>query len=664
MGCILCREAAFAAGGRHGSHPPRPAGDRAGIYYQAMLPLRLTRPHPLARLLALLLPLLLLAALAPAARAQPNSPKPAVSCTLNTKELIPGGQAVLAVIADVPPGFHAQSAKPLDEFAVPFVVALDNVPKGLTTRPVVYPLGVEKTFATQGKLSIYEGRAIAYIPLVLDADLPVGSTVHLTGTVASQLCDEGTCFPPSSVPFDITAKVIARDATPTPTDPAVFKGFSWSAFSTGATTQAAPGSTTVPATGTAAKPPSQPITVFGFELPANSFFFPMGAAFVVGLIFNVMPCVLPVLPLKAVGFIQAAEHSRARAVELGVAFSAGLISVFGALGLFIFLGGNQWGFLFQQAWFAYAMSGVLVLFAASQWGLWTFRLPLGVYTVEPSHDTYVGNYLFGGLTALLSTPCTAPVFPALLLWSATQPKFIGISLLLMTGVGMALPYFLLSCFPELARKVPRTGAWSEIVKQFMGFLVLGTAAYLTATHLLSYEYLLVPVAVVGLAASIFLVIRTRQLMPRPRPTAIAWTLALLLTASSIYAALPTPTTAAAGQTAPLVWIPFSDEALAAARASKQTIVIDFTATWCPNCHYIENTVYTHPEVINTLREGHVVLLKVDITNANAPGSTLLTHLNPIGGIPLTAIYFPGAEEAVQLQSIYTKDTLLKTLSRK
>lgn len=618
-----------------------------------------TIPTMIARLLALLLPLVLVVA---SARAQPTSPKPEVSVTANAKQFIAGRQHVLAIVSDVPVGYHAQSAKPLDDNYIPFVVTLKDLPAGVTVLDPVYPTGEVKDYAALGKLSVYEGRVVVYVPLAVDPSLAAGTTLKFTGSVSSQMCDDGTCYPPSKVPFSVGVPVAAADARLEPNDPDLFRDFKWSVFAKGPTSQPAP--ETRPSSGAIGAAPGSPggpakITAFGFELSSDSVLLALSLAFVVGLIFNVMPCVLPVLPLKAVGFIQAAEHSRARAVSLGVVFSAGVVSVFAVLGLLIFVWGGQWGGLFQKAWFVYGMSAVLVLFAASQWGLWTFRLPLGVYTVEPKHDTYAGNFLFGGLTALLSTPCTAPVFPALLLWSASQPKFVGISLMLVTGIGMAVPYFLLSCFPELARKVPRTGAWSEIIKQFMGFLVLGVAAYLFTTRFDLGDKQYWPMALVGLAASIFLMLRTIQLMPRPRPVAIAAVLALLLTSTSIYAMLPAP--AAAASATVIAWTPYSEQALADARAKNQVVLIDFTANWCISCHYVEKTVYGDQKVVAALNGKNVLLLKADLTSEGAPGSDLLRKLNPAGGIPLTAIYFPGSQEPVQLASIYTSETLLKTL---
>lgn len=587
---------------------------------------------------------LLVCLLAETVQAQPNIPTPVVKATLNTDRLLAGSQHVIAVKIVIPNRFHAQSNTPTEGYEdVALKVTLDAAPAGVNVLTPVYPAGETHDYPNLGKLNIYEGTIVVFVPLSVDVNAAPATEIKLSGKVAYQLCDDGTCYQPSTEKFSLTTQLSPRDAQTTASDPELFKGFDWAAFASG----------NLPA----APPPSAKednLKVLGFRLTPDAYGIAFAGAFFVGLVFNLMPCVLPVLPLKAVGFIQAAEHSRSKAVLLGVTFSAGLIAVFAALGIFIFLGGQQWGFLFQSKIFVFGMSAVLVAMALGQWGLFTFRLPLGAYTYEPRHDTHSGSFMFGAFTALLSTPCTASFFPLLLLWAAAQPKLIGISLLVTVGVGMALPYFVLSCFPELARRVPRTGPWSEIFKQMMGFLILATAAYFAGQAIMPGMTWMWAVAVVAIAGSVFLIVRTARLMPRPVPIAVAAVLAVMMSGSSLYAANKL-------NQKPVEWTHYSDQALADARAGGKTVLVKFTANWCANCHYVEATVFTDSDVKSLLKKKDVVLLKVDLTKADAPGSELLKSLNPAGGIPLTAIYFPNQEKPTQLSSIYTATTLLQTL---
>jgi thiol:disulfide interchange protein DsbD len=389
------------------------------------------------------------------------------------------------------------------------------------------------------------------------------------------------------------------------------------------------------------------------------YWFPI--AFAVGIIFNLMPCVLPVLPIKAIGFYEAAQHSRARSILLATAFSVGIISIFAVLAVLILVTKQlTWGQQFSNPYFIWPLVIVLLLMGMGLMGLFSVRLPTAVYTVTPRHDTITGNVAFGTLTGLLSTPCTAPLFPPLLFWANTQSRTIGCLALLTVGVGMAFPYLLLSAFPQLARRIPRVGPWADLFKQMMGWLVIGAAVYFAAGRLITGETFWWAVVIAAGISAIYLLVRTISLGAGRRGIVIASVLALLIFGSTFAVAARMNGTfiSAANR---VDWVPYSDSALATARAVGQPVLVKFTANWCGNCQLIEATVYRDATAVSALKTGHILALKADLTLNNAPGSDLLKTLNPSGGIPLTAIYLPGKTDPVQLTSIYTTDQLLAVL---
>src|SRR5439155_3679285 len=159
-----------------------------------------------------------------------------------------------------------------------------------------------------------------------------------------------------------------------------------------------------------------------------------GTALLAGLLFNIMPCVLPVLPLKAAAFHRAAEHHRSRSLLLGVAFSVGIIAVFAVLAVLVLvLRVIQWGSLFSNPIFIWGIVILLVICAAGMFGAFTLQLPTALYNVDPRQDTVGGNVIFGAFTAILATPCTAPLLPPLLLWASTQPAYLGVPAMLMVA---------------------------------------------------------------------------------------------------------------------------------------------------------------------------------------------------------------------------------------
>jgi thiol:disulfide interchange protein len=367
-----------------------------------------------------------------------------------------------------------------------------------------------------------------------------------------------------------------------------------------------------------------------------------------------------VLPLKAIGFYEVSQHKRARSFLFGSIFSLGIIATFAALGCLVLLRQHSWGDLFAKAWFVWGLAIILLFMAASLFGLYTFRLPMGAYTFEPRHDTYSGNFLFGGLTAILSTPCTAPLFPGLLAWAAAQPsRWIGVGMLTMVGVGMAAPYMVLSAVPELARRFPRTGPWSELVKQMLGFMVLAVAVFIAGPRVApGLEFW--AIFAVLFAGSIFLIVKSAILAKGKLAVPIAVIIALLLSGGSFAAALRLSGT---GGKDSIQWAMYDDDTVNAARHTGKLVLVEFTAHWCANCLTLEATVFRKPEVAETFKKYNVVAFRADLSDQNAPGWGALKQLNPAGGIPLTAIFPPNSPEPIVLSSLYSAQNLMDALEK-
>ena len=160
----------------------------------------------------------------------------------------------------------------------------------------------------------------------------------------------------------------------------------------------------------------------------------------------------------------------------------------------------------------------------------------------------------------------------------------------------------------------------------------------------------------AVVAGIFLIVRTRQLMPRTRPIVISCLIALTITYGSFWLAQTLT------KKSSINWQHFTDADLKAARDRKELTLVKFTAKWCANCQWIEANVFTSPDVIRAIADKKVTMLKNDRTKSDAPGTELLESLNAGGGIPLTAIYSPKRDEPYTLKSIYTTETFLQALN--
>lgn len=570
-----------------------------------------------------------------------------VSAALNTTALQPGQQAVAAVTLDIEQGYHAQSNTPLQQGLIAFKLTA-TPPAQIHLYAPQYPKGRDITYPSLGTLNVYTDKVVVYVPFQVDSNAKSGQ-LTLTGTVRFQLCDDRVCYAPRTLPWTLTTEIVPAGQAVQGAHAELFKNFDFATFAKLPPAQPPP----------AAAATATEIGLFGwhFKLASNAWFYAFLAAFCVGIIFNLMPCVLPVVPLKAIGFYEVSQHHRGRSFFLGLVFSAGILAAFAVLALLLFVFKTlTWGEQFSKPWFVWSIVVILVIMALGMFGAFTFLLPKQVYSWVPNHQTVTGNFLFGILATILSTPCTAPMFVGLLLWAGGQPQSVAVGLVMMVGVGMAFPYLVLSALPELARRLPRTGAWSELLKQMMGFLLLAVAVYFAGGRLVSGRSFMWWVFVVLAAASAFLIIRTLSFTRRAAPVATALILGALLTGGSLWFTLRLTRSG-------IPWQPYSHEALASARADHKIVMVEFTANWCANCLALEAQVFNDPVAIAAVKRSGAITLRADLSSESAPGWKLLRQLSASGGIPLTAIYPPGQDKPIELSSIYQTRHLVAALKQ-
>ena len=204
-------------------------------------------------------------------------------------------------------------------------------------------------------------------------------------------------------------------------------------------------------------------------------------AFLAGLILNIMPCVLPVIGLKVMSFVQQAGENPVRVFVLNLVFSLGMIAVFLILATLAVFFGYGWGELYESLLFKTIMIGVVFVFALSFFGVWEIPIPgfVGDASVGKAaqKEGVVGAFVKGVLTTLLATPCSGPLLIPAVVWAIAQPPLVTYLVFLAMGIGMAFPFLLIGAIPKLASFLPKPGPWMETFKQLMGFVLMGTCVF-------------------------------------------------------------------------------------------------------------------------------------------------------------------------------------------
>ena len=401
----------------------------------------------------------------------------------------------------------------------------------------------------------------------------------------------------------------------------------------------------------------------------------LGAAFLGGLILNLMPCVLPVLSLKVFSLVRHAGDKPGTAWRQGAAFTAGVVISFWILaGLLIALraAGNHlgWGFQMQSPGFVLALIFLFFLIGLNLFGV--FELGTSLVGLDAKTTGRIGHgltssFLNGALATLAATPCTAPFMGSSVGFAAEQPPSVALLIFTVLALGMASPYLLLTIFPGALRFVPKPGPWMEAFKQFMGFLLLATVIFLiyvfgALVGLDQIPALLAALLVAGVGAWIY------GRWGGPDRVAVTRTIAGILTllclvyaitwGADLARATPPKTSAQAQADG---WQPWSTGAVDLELARQRPVFVDFTAAWCLSCKVNERVALDTGEVKQAFSQKNVALFRADWTHSDPAISAVLAKFHR-DGVPLYLLYSPKAKTTPQvLPEVLTPGIVLEAL---
>lgn len=393
-------------------------------------------------------------------------------------------------------------------------------------------------------------------------------------------------------------------------------------------------------------------------------------AFLGGLVLNLMPCVFPVLSIKVLGLVKHAGERPERVRLHGLAYTAGVLASFLLLaGLLIALKGGGaglgWGFQLQSPVFVAALAYLLLAMGLSLSGaVHLGGRVAGIGDGLTRRAGLEGSFFTGVLATVVATPCTAPFMGTAVGFALTQSAPAALLVFAGLGLGLALPFLLLTLWPAALRLLPRPGAWMDVLKQALAFPVYATVAWLVwvlAQQVGSQGLLaaLFGLVLVGFAAWAWE--RGRDSAALPARAARGLAVLALVGAAAIGLTLGQDrATAAAGMRAEGVE-PFSQARLDALLAEGRPVFVNMTAAWCITCQVNERIALSTEAVRAAMRAKGVAYLKGDWTNQN-PEITRLLERHGRSGVPLYLLYGGRAEPHV-LPQILTEGGVLGWLER-
>ncbi len=610
--------------------------------------------------------LLLLCCVSPSAAQQPlqgnasQAPTQNVTISLvaNTTAIEPGKPFKVGADFKIADGWHIYYREPGDT-GMPTNVDV-KVPAGFKVVNVEWeqPTRFEENgFTTFG----YTGKTTIAITVLPPDDLKPGDTINFTAKITWLACKD-SCIP-GSTNSDITLTVASPTSAASPVNQDKFAnvGFTGDVKNLGKSTSVL----------------DQDLKPVGADSDQYGFLTYLFFAFIGGIILNAMPCVLPVISFKILGFVKEAGESRGTMVRLGLSYAAGTIATCVSLALFVilakFLGYSiGWGFQFQEPLFVVAMATLLTVMSIGLFGVFFMQVGTGEGLDKLSKRKGLAGAFFTGVVAtILSTPCTAPFLGTAIGFAFAQPWWVVLTIFFMVGLGLATPYVLLCVNPGWMKLLPKPGVWMENFKESMGFILLGSVVWLL--YVLGRQ--VGPDGVAGtvaflLAASFgtWLYNKLGGLEATRRRKAVLLAVALAIAGATMYfVTWPSVKggnwTSANTPSAPgaVTWEPFTKDAVDKHLKDGKVVFIDFTASWCQTCKVNEATVLASTAVTDAFKAKGVVTMQADWTLSNPEITQLLAKFGR-AGVPLYVVLSPHRPtQPIVLPTILSNQAVIKAI---
>lgn len=567
------------------------------------------------------------------------------SATLTPSKLKPGQSGVIVIKAVPDPKYH--------------VYTFINDPKSTDYRTLIVPtiksgieIGVPETSASKEKTDVgldapvefHVGEVDWMLPIKVPANAEPGQ-YPIEVLVGFLTCDDKSCDAPSGLSFNTTVEIGAETSDKSVamlTAPTPFRVVSekWESVKFGSPNAAAAATPTL-------------------SLTAWHLF----AALLGGFILNFMPCVLPVVGLKLLSFVDQAGSSRTRIITLNLSFVAGIVSVMLVLAAVtiaakLFYGqAFGWGQQFERLDFQVGLAVLVFAMALSFLGVWEIPIP-GFATSSKSgalmeKEGHIGAFLKGILTTVLATPCSGPFLGALFGLTLSLSPLSIVTLYVTLGLGLGMPYLALCAYPGFVKFLPKPGVWMETLKEVLAFPLLLTVVYLI--QIVNPEYRIATlILLIGVWFACWMIGRVPPYSDANQIRK-AWGFGVAAIALSAFVGF--------SYFGPikhyLPWETYNEAQLAEYRRQGKTVMVEFTARWCATCQTNMRFAIDRSKVAEVCKQNKVITMLADKSESSPAIDKKLEELGSTS-IPLLAIYPPDAEPIV-LRDTITQSQLISAL---
>jgi len=352
-------------------------------------------------------------------------------------------------------------------------------------------------------------------------------------------------------------------------------------------------------------------------------------------------------------------QSRSRVILLNLIYSAGMMAVFLVLATLAVTLHSGWGQHFGSAAFNISLSALVFAMALSFLGVWEIPIPgfvgSGAAAEAASREGVWGAFAKGVVTTVIATPCSGPYLGTIFGFTIDKPAYITYLIFVAVGLGMASPYLLIGAFPRLVKLLPKPGAWMDTFKQMMGFVLLGTVVFLFTS--LKPEYFIPTFALlIGIWAGCWWIGRMPFTLARGRRL-LGWlegaAFAAVVGSAAFTFLIP-------GEHL-LQWQPFTRPMLSEFTGQGKTVLVEFTANWCPTCKWNMAHAIDTDEVRRLVEENGVVPLLADWSDGSEEVHDMLRSLQS-ESIPLLAIFPAGKpNQPIVLRDLVSQRQVLEAL---